>query len=173
MSEKKKKLDFSNLLKNKLEERVLNHFEAVAEAFSGETADSIEAQTQLLAHSFDSIIKIYKDGGYINARGYKTALSPRDILFLQQAIENAIRLRSELLMLPLGVSNSTEFLKASNSLPSDVNDPKNSGLNEPPPLAAIDSEKDETSVDVEPESPVEEQAEEQEVLGIPLKTVDS
>lgn len=143
MTETKSSNNIISLFKTKLEKRVLEHFEAVIDAYAADDPLGIDAQKTLLSKSLESIVKIYEEGGYKNARGRHVPLNPRDLLFLQQTMENAFKLRADILMLPHGMSNVTEIMETIKNLESkDIGDNKNVGLKEAPPLVPLDAEQD-------------------------------
>lgn len=135
--------DFSKLIKTKLERRVMDHFEAVTKNLDANMEEAITAQATMITHSLAAVTKMYEAGGYVNTRGVFVSLGPRDLLFLQQAIDSSLRLRSDLLMIPMGLEATANFMKLAKDMSDkgSAADP-NTGLAEPPPLRAIDGEED-------------------------------
>lgn len=147
-----KDYDFTKLYKNRLEQRLVEYLETVSGLYDSSAPQSIQAQVALASKSIENIALMMAEQGYVNNRGIFQRFSPSDLLTIQQALTAAIKLRADIMMQPVGLEALTKHMSAINSVELQANKSgnPNTGLSEPPPLVAVDSQKS----SVEEEEPV-------------------
>lgn len=147
----------------------MQHLENVSNTFPADNPEHLTNQALMIGESLTAIQKMYKEGGYVTPRGHFIPFSARDLLFLQQSLDSALRLRSDLLMIPFGVEQAVNMATATAKLEKQASSENpNVGLQEPPEMSPIDGPRSEENTF---ESTVKEQAEEVMIpIALPQKT---
>lgn len=162
--------DFSKFYKNKMEERLVNYLEIASGLYSDNLKENIQAQSALVSRAIENIALMLAENGYVNPRGHFVRFQPTDLLTINSALTMALRLRADVMMLPLGLEGLTKAMASVDKLttpPLGANNP-NVGLNEPPPMVAVDAK--ETVVEEPTASPIQEEAETFALVKLPVKT---
>lgn len=163
----KQKQDFSNLFKNRLEERIVNHLEQIAALYENNDTAAIETQLALVGRSLEGIAMMLAEQGYVANNGRFTKFTPGDLLTIQQALSMAMKMRNDILLIPTGVEAIAKVMKASTELPAGKNNANpNTGLSEPPPLVPVDQAQ---PAEHKVESPIADAPEMMHPVLLPLK----
>lgn len=137
-----KEHDFSKFYKNKMEERLVKYLEVAAGLYTDNLGENIQAQVALVSRSIENIALMLAENGYINQRGHFVRFSPSDLLTIQSALAMALKLRADVMMLPLGLEGLTKAMSAVDKVTQHTvgaGNP-NTGLTEPPPMVAVDDQ---------------------------------
>lgn len=153
-----KTTDFSKFYTNRVEKRIVDYLEALATLPQENTQQAIQAQVALVARSIENIAMMLAEQGYINNDGRFVRFIPKDLLTMQQALNMAIKMRSDILMQPIGLEAVTKTMENISKLSGSHVDKANpnTGLNAPPPLVPVDAKPD---VVEEPISPIQDSPE--------------
>lgn len=137
---KEPEINFSKLYKNRLEKRIVDYLEAIAQVPDADLRLTIMAQKALVAKSIENIALMLSEQGYFNNWGYFVRFTPQDLLTIQQALAAALKLRADIMMEPLGLEALTKAMgladKVTGTGPTGSN--PHTGLSEAPPMSAVD-----------------------------------
>ncbi len=154
-----KDFDFSKLYKNNLEKRLVEYLEVAAGLYSENLEEGMQAQVALVSKSIENIALMLAEQGYVDNRGLFVRFKPQDLLVIQEALNKAIKMRADIMMLPMGLEALTKAMASTNNVkdkPSGAGNPM-TGLSEPPPLVAVDSPKTETRTETTFSSEIKEE----------------
>lgn len=159
--------DFSKFYKNRMEERLVKYLEVAAGLYTDNLGENIQAQVALVSRSIENIALMLAENGYISNRGHFVRFTPSDLLTIQAALTSALKLRADVMMLPMGLEGLTKAMSAVDKVQQHSVGSGNphTGLSEPPPLAAVDG-KPET---VEAEPIIEDGPEVMQPVLLPVK----
>jgi len=136
-----KDYDFRKFYKDRLEKRLVEYLEVASGLYSSETGETIQAQVALVSKSIENIALMMAEQGYINNQGRFVRFQPSDLLTIQQALNMALKMRADVMMMPMGLEALTKTMSALDKTSSAHSSSTNphTGLSEPPPMVAVDS----------------------------------
>lgn len=135
-------VNFSKLYKNRMEKRLVDYLEALAQLPQDDLKNAIQAQKALVAKSLEIIALMMLEQGYVShTTGLFVRFSPQDILVMTRALDMGLRMRADIMMEPMGLEALTKAMgmvdKVAGMGKATVD--SNTGLKEPPPLVAVDA----------------------------------
>lgn len=149
-------INFSKLFKNRIEKRLVDYLEAIAQLPPENTTQAILAQKALVGRTIENIGMMLTDAGYYDNEGYFVRFTPQNILTITQALTMALKLRADILMEPMGLEALTKSMGLADKITGlgPTGDDPNTGLKAPPPMVAVDQK---TNVVEESPSPIKEE----------------
>ncbi len=137
-------VNFSKLYKNRMEKRLVDYLEALAQLPTEDLKTAILAQKALVAKTLENIALMMLEQGYVDhSTGLFVRFSPQDLLVMTKALDMGLRMRADIMMEPMGLEALTKAMGMVDKVAGMGKDTKdsNTGLKEPPPLVAVDAPK--------------------------------